>query len=473
MFRMKKNYQKDTALENLAGRARLAAMSIISKSALPALAVALVTLMGGSSALAWGPNRPTFTMESPAPYVTFNSISADTSWGDERNFALIKDVNGQANNGATAKSGGFSDVANYVDGHTYMVKMFIHNNAAANFNLMSKNTRAMVYAPTASGNSAMIQGIIGSDSCGANKEGNDGQSCTFWDEAYIKGQDSDKFKVSYVAGSAKYYNNKKMFDQGGFSLGDSIVSMNGVKVGYEAMDGNVQGCFQYSGYLTFLIKATADNSGASFTIDKKARIVGSTEWLDKVDNAKPGDVIEYSIEYKNTGNTNQTNVVIKDSMAKNASVVNGGAIEDNVATGLTFINGSTKLKNGNNPNGLTMNNDKWVSNGLNVGTYTANSNAIVYYSAKVPDSDKLHCGSNKFDNVALVSTGEAGAKIDSTTVTVNKECQPKPENPSTPKPKPGAPAAGYGQGASIVIPVLVAVTAIGLLVIAIRHKARK
>ncbi len=48
-------------------------------------AVALVTGLTISS-LAWGPvsNRKTFTMEKPATYVTFNSITNKNTEGDER-----------------------------------------------------------------------------------------------------------------------------------------------------------------------------------------------------------------------------------------------------------------------------------------------------------------------------------------------------------------------------------------------------
>ena len=55
------------------------------------LALTVATALGGS-VLAYGPERPTFTGEKPADYVTFNSITNNKYYGDERNFVTIKPV---------------------------------------------------------------------------------------------------------------------------------------------------------------------------------------------------------------------------------------------------------------------------------------------------------------------------------------------------------------------------------------------
>ena len=41
---------------------------------------------------AWGPDRPTYTIEHPADHVTFDSITNNPDYGDERNFVTIKDA---------------------------------------------------------------------------------------------------------------------------------------------------------------------------------------------------------------------------------------------------------------------------------------------------------------------------------------------------------------------------------------------
>src|SRR5687768_17211594 len=51
---------------------------------------------------AWGPDRPTYTMENPAPHVTFNSMTNNPNYGDEREFVTVKDLTtGQALSGST------------------------------------------------------------------------------------------------------------------------------------------------------------------------------------------------------------------------------------------------------------------------------------------------------------------------------------------------------------------------------------
>ena len=58
------------------------------------LATALgLSLTGFISASAWGPERATFTMENPASYPTFNSITDNPTIGDERDFVRVGEIN--------------------------------------------------------------------------------------------------------------------------------------------------------------------------------------------------------------------------------------------------------------------------------------------------------------------------------------------------------------------------------------------
>ena len=60
-----------------------------------AIIATVLALVGVSTAYAWGPERATFTMEKPASYVTFDSITDNQSSesvgiGDERNFVRVR-----------------------------------------------------------------------------------------------------------------------------------------------------------------------------------------------------------------------------------------------------------------------------------------------------------------------------------------------------------------------------------------------
>lgn len=129
----------------------------------------------------------------------------------------------------------------------------------------------------------------------------------------------------------------------------------------------------------------------SVFVDTQVRFKDSEDgaWQDSVD-AEIGDEVEYQITYQNTSDSTQTNVVISDSLPAN----------------MQYVAGSTVLYNVNHPNGLVLDTDAVVAdNGINIGAYTAGSNAFVRFTAKVEDVD-LAWGSNTLVNWGQVSVGE-------------------------------------------------------------------
>lgn len=129
----------------------------------------------------------------------------------------------------------------------------------------------------------------------------------------------------------------------------------------------------------------------SVFVDTQVRFKDSEDgaWQDSVD-AEIGDEVEYQITYQNTSDSTQTNVVISDSLPAN----------------MQYVAGSTVLYNVNHPNGLVLDTDAVVAdNGINIGAYTAGSNAFVRFTAKVVDVD-LAWGSNTLVNWGQVSVGE-------------------------------------------------------------------
>lgn len=81
-------------------------------------------------------------------------------------------------------------------------------------------------------------------------------------------------------------------------------------------------------------------------------------------------------------------------------------ISDSLPTNMQYVAGSTVLYNVNHPNGLVLDTDAVVAeNGINIGAYTAGSNAYIRFTAKVEDVD-LAWGSNTLVNWGQVSVGE-------------------------------------------------------------------
>ncbi len=336
---------------------------------------------------AYGPDRPTYTIENPSDHITFNSITNNPNHGDERNFVWIKEA---------GTSQWQDSEMNVQPGKTYTVRMYVHNNAAANLNLVAQNTRLSANVPTTTGTQAQIDGFITADNASPQK---------VWDDVVLKSD--QRFNIAYVPGSTKYYNNVN--PSTGFNLPDSIVTNSGALIGYEQMDGNVPGCFQYSGIATFNIKIQGEQT-ANFEVTKQVRkhAEGQTGNWSKSVTANPGEKVDYLISYKNTGETTQNNVVAKDSLP----------------TGLTYNNSTTKLFNASNPapNGLTTSDNLVQPSGINIGNYASQNTALVTFTSTVAaEKDLPQCGNNLLRNTAYIET-DYGSKSDYADVTVKKNC---------------------------------------------------
>ncbi|MEO8691769.1 MAG: hypothetical protein ABI397_03220 [Candidatus Saccharimonas sp.] len=337
-------------------------------------------------AMAWGPDRPTFTMETPSDHITFDSITNNPEVGDERNFVVVKDA-------ADANGGGWQDTVNVQSGHEYLVRVYVHNNAASNLNLVATNTRVMANIPTNTAKSLEINGFVSADNA-TPKE--------VWDQATL--QSTTDFNLAYVAGSAMYYNN--VFGKTGVSLSDNIVTSSGALVGYDKLDGRIPGCLQYAGYVTFKVKPQFAQS-ANFTLTKTVSKHNANNWV-KSYQAQPGETVDYLLNYVNVGEAAQKDVVIKDVLPAD----------------MNYVNGSTYVANDTNPNGTKVSDNITSKNGINIGTYAQNGGAYIKFSATVAANDNLDvCGTNTLHNVARAET-DFGYKEDSADVTVNKTCTP-------------------------------------------------
>ena len=301
------------------------------------------------------------------------------------------------------------------DGKTYIVRMYVHNNNPKGEQAISENTRVSFNIPSTSAREVGVNGYIYSDNARQN---------IYLDNIVFKSATGESFHLEYVRNSALLENqadyNTRTNSEGkkeiiGFNLGDGIVNAlnpkDGVKIGYKLgadgqPNGQVPGCYQYDSYVTIKVKAVFDRE---FTVSKKVRVVGAEDqtWKASVD-AKIGDIVEFRIEYINKSDYNHTNVGIRDVLPDN----------------LEYILGTTKLKNnGDCKNWCTNEDDTIATEGINIGHYAPNSNAIIYLRAKVVDNS-LACGSNTLVNWGQGYVTINGEKImlqDYANVVVNYE----------------------------------------------------
>lgn len=345
---------------------------------------------------AWGPDRPTYTYENPAPHVTFNSMVDTPNYGDERNFVRVKE--------AGAPNNTYTDEFTLEPGNEYTVMVYFHNNAASDLNAAEFDYRGIALDTTMriqmpgivkNGERARITGVVSASNA---------TPAEVWDESYGTASKGD-VALRYVQNSATIFSNGAIDGQ---KLPNELFT-TGAKLGYDELDGKVPGCNEYAGWVTFNFVVDQPN----FEVTKEVSKAGANDYKDSV-AVEPGDEIEYKIQYKNTGTTQQDNVFIIDELPEGVEYVAGSTYIANQRTGGQWVR---------------INEDTITERGINIGSYAPGANAYVKFTGRVVINDKLEkCGKNTLVNTAVAST-DNGTRRDTATVKVDKDCPP-------PKPQP-------------------------------------
>lgn len=414
-----------------------------------AVVAGAVTLAGvatlPSIVSAWGDNsglpdmRPSYTIEGinngdlgPAGAdaknqpgypgkIVFNSISNSTPiGGDEKNFVAARECVLQEDGSCYSEGKNNQWYGNDItveDGKTYLIRIYAHNNNPNGVDAVAKDTKVWFNIPTTTADKVQVNGFINSSNANPTR---------YWDYVNFNSKDGTPFKLEYQYGQSKISNNGKV---SGTILSDNIVQAKaaaegsadgGVLIGYDALDGNVPGCYQYASYITIRVKAVYDYD---YTVEKKVRLAGDTDrtWKDDV-IAKVGDKVEFQIQYRNTSDKQQTSVAIKDILPSN----------------LRYVPGSTKIMNSSHPNGANVTEDHLVNDGLLIGNYGPNANAFLMFTAEVVDNN-LACGNNTLVNWAQAGVGQKTIQ-DYARVITHKVCEntpdPTPVTPELPKTGP-------------------------------------
>ncbi|TAH33761.1 DUF11 domain-containing protein [Candidatus Saccharibacteria bacterium] len=374
-------------------------LSRMPKKAL--LAAALVVAVFGVTAVAkaWGPDRPTYTVDHPADHVTFNSITNNPNYGDERTFFDVKDA-------TNTSEGGFKDNINVTDGQELLLRVYVHNNAATSLNGanndgvgVAKDAKVRIFLPTASANALRANAYI-SASNASPAEVND----------TVDFAAGSQFGISYVPGSAVMYTNAV---PKGFALSDSIVT-TGAPVGYTGANGTIPGCFQYTGIVTIKVKVKAP----AYSLQKSVRVSGTNDSFAKEVTVKPGQKVDYALNFKNMGSTRLNEVVLGDKLP----------------AGMTYDKGTTQMIASTTGNKWTAASDGITTGGIIIGNFdpmvnNVPSSGVVKFTATVPAEKDLKCGMNELVNTGYAKPKDLGTIEDTAVVKVNRECKPTPETP--------------------------------------------
>lgn len=87
---------------------------------------------------------------------------------------------------------------------------------------------------------------------------------------------------------------------------------------------------------------------------------------------------------------------------------------------ITYLPGSTRLKNGTNPDGI-MTSDNIAKVGINIGKYAQQGAGYVSFAAKLAGSDTFPCGSRTLAPLATVLTSDLKLSAE-TIVRVQNNC---------------------------------------------------
>ena len=362
-------------------------------------AMVLGATLAPQSALAadsWGPqDRATFTWNSPASYVTFNSITDNPAIGDERNFVRV---------GASDSDAPYTDSVELEIGKTYDVYVYVHNNASAGLNATGAGIADNVTLSTEfpeqieDGEAAIVKATISSSNANPSQ---------VWDTAYFENRTGKTIYLRYVPNSAVITNSGTASGQ--ILDGESLFSPAGAFLAYwDNADswGRIPGCNEYAGYVTYQVVADSPE----FSATKEVSVAGEDNFADNV-TVNPGVTLDFTIDYANSGTTEQTSVTVYDTLPE----------------GLTFVPGSVVVTRDDGTVVELENGDLLFSDGIVIGDYAGGQSATIAYQATLADAEGFNCGDNELYNESLVATAN-GQITDKTRITVNRVCENTPES---------------------------------------------
>jgi uncharacterized repeat protein (TIGR01451 family) len=379
-------------------------LSTVSKRALSAVAVLAILVGSAPTAFAaFGPDRtvkPWTPQENGFQYVTFNSYTGvPKGIGDERDF--FRGV-------SAGRDSVWSDpVANIAPDSEIQAKIYIHNNADPLLNDkagnpgVARNVTVRVVLPTGIKQTHQMTAYIKADNANPKQ---------IFDTLDITGANNGLFELAPVAGSVKLHLQNGTATTFTAAQEAALFSATGANI------GDQKGCFEFVREITFRLKAKTPKYNVSKTVRLDG--TGPGNWKEEI-TAKPGQTVEWNIEFRNVGKT-----TLKDML-----------IVDNIPAGVTIVPGSVRLFNMSNPNGKVLSANAVQANGrqinINIGDYAPNANAGVTFKTKVDTDDKLKCGTTVIVNEAYANPKGYGAVRDTAKLSVNGKVCATPEKPKT------------------------------------------
>jgi hypothetical protein len=211
-------------------------------------AVAIAAIVPFASSSAYGPERKTFTVDEPADYPTFNSITDNPAVGDERNFVRVIEV---------GNGGNYRDTAKVTAGKEYEVYIYFHNNAKSRLNTEDGAPCIAKQVKVATGLSTWTINSSKRAKVSATISSSNTNPTEVWDEAYLETDSKKDIVLKYVSASAIIHNG---YAANGTVLSQSLFSTEGTYIGADYLNGYIPGCAEYSGFITYRLRADVADS---------------------------------------------------------------------------------------------------------------------------------------------------------------------------------------------------------------------
>lgn len=277
------------------------------------------------------------------------------------------------------------------------LQVYYHNRENPDSGKIAQNLRVKIAMPTTAGKTQVAKATINADN-----------SNTVTDSVTVNLNRSDA-TLDYIPGSAVWRHNVGTNDN--VKIVDTQVSDAIVTSGQGLVLEDEKPCYNFAATVTVLARVHVPG----VTITKQVEKLGENNKWSTKNTANPGDTLKYLITYKNTGNTVQNQVIIRD----------------NLPPKMTLVPGTTYLADASHPDGVKVA-DTLTQGGINAGNFGAGATAYVTFQVKIAAADQLACGQTEFTNVGVVRPQGMNEFYNTAITDVNKVCENTPP-PTTPQ----------------------------------------
>ncbi|WP_399879982.1 hypothetical protein ACGH7X_00095 [Streptomyces sp. BBFR51] len=335
----------------------------------------------GSVTAGWGPDRPTFTEADRPERATLNSVTDNPRHGDERNFLSVTEV-------ATGQRYVGGDVT-LQPGQTYEATVFFRNDADPGTQTgVSTGTRVRATLPARVKGRERISAFLQSDSA---------EPARLWQSLALATPADTSVSVRIVPDSARIYTEAA---PKGVSLPtDELFSEAGTLIGCSAQDGVLTGARQCEGRVRFRFVADRPNFVISQAVSQAGETVTSGLRFEV------GTRVTFKMHYRNTGTTQQNNVVLRSELPAS----------------FRYVSASTSFSTSRTDSKWKKTEDGVTEDGLNLGSFDPGGGAYLKFTAVLPDEEDVDCGLTNTTSTALARTPN-GTKSAESVILVEKKC---------------------------------------------------